>query len=154
MANLRANKIVGIGSTDAGVTFNGPISLNSQGYMYFPTGNTANRGRGRGFFLGGGYPAATSRISSVQIQSMGNTTRFGGLTRASTLIASLSSSTRGFSAGAYPSATNVIDFFSLSTSGENAQDFGDLTQARWNFLVLVMKQGECFVEVITHLNII
>ena len=40
MANLRANKIVGIGSTDAGVTFDGLISLNSQGYMYFPTGNT------------------------------------------------------------------------------------------------------------------
>ena len=47
MANLRANKIVGIGSTDAGVTFDGPISLNTQGYMYFPTGVTSERGRGR-----------------------------------------------------------------------------------------------------------
>jgi len=31
MANLRANKIVGIGSTDAGVTFERPISVNTQG---------------------------------------------------------------------------------------------------------------------------
>ena len=54
MANLRANKIVGIGSTDAGVTFNGPISLNTQGYMYFPTGKTTDRGRGRAIFAGGG----------------------------------------------------------------------------------------------------
>ena len=52
MANLRANKIVGIGSTDAGVIFDGPISLNTQGYMYFPTGNTTDRGRGRAL-LGG-----------------------------------------------------------------------------------------------------
>ena len=51
MANLRANKIVGIGSTDAGLTFNGPISLNTQGYMYFPTGVTTDRGRGRGFYM-------------------------------------------------------------------------------------------------------
>ena len=52
MANLRANKIVGIGSTDAGVTFDGPISLNTQGYMQFPPGNTTDRGRGRAVFMG------------------------------------------------------------------------------------------------------
>ena len=70
MANLRANKIVGIGSTDAGVTFDGPISLNSQGCMYFPTGNTTNRGRGRGFICGGYVePAAITDISYIQIQS-------------------------------------------------------------------------------------
>ena len=57
MANLRANKIVGIGSTDAGTIFDGPISLNTQGYMYFATGNTTDRGRGRAVFLGGGQPA-------------------------------------------------------------------------------------------------
>ena len=56
MANLRANKIVGIGSTDAGLTFNDLISLNTQGYMYFPTGNTTNRGRGRGLFWVVQYP--------------------------------------------------------------------------------------------------
>ena len=54
MANLRANKIVGIGSTDAGVTFDNLISLNSQGYMYFSTGDTTDRGRGRAVNLGGG----------------------------------------------------------------------------------------------------
>ena len=40
MANLRANKLVGIGSTDAGVVFDGPIKINTQGVMYFPTGDT------------------------------------------------------------------------------------------------------------------
>ena len=62
MANLRANKIVGIGSTDAGVTFDGPISLNTQGYMYFPTGNTTDRGRGRALFAAGANPSVTSHI--------------------------------------------------------------------------------------------
>ena len=62
MANLRANKIVGIGSTDAGVTFNGPISLNTQGYMYFPTGNTTDRGRGRALIAGGSTPSVTTNI--------------------------------------------------------------------------------------------
>ena len=82
MANLRANKIVGIGSTDAGVTFDGPISLNTQGYMYFPTGNTTDRGRGRAV-LGGGYESAQSTdIQFFQIQSSGNTQTFGDLTQA------------------------------------------------------------------------
>ena len=130
--NKSQPKIIPPYGVDAGNTFGGTIQQSSQGYMYFPTGRTEERGRGRGFFLGGGYPTARSRISSVQIQSMGNTTRFGSLTRASTLIASLSSTTRGFSAGSYPSASNIIDFFSLSTTG-NALDFGDLTVARWNF---------------------
>ena len=62
MANLRANKIVGIGSTDAGTTFNGPISFNSQGYMYFPTGTTEQRGRGRGLIAGGSSPFTSQDI--------------------------------------------------------------------------------------------
>ena len=47
MASLRVNNVVGFGSTDAGVNFTGPIKLNTQGYMYFPTGDTSQRGRGR-----------------------------------------------------------------------------------------------------------
>ena len=54
MANLRVNNVVGFGSTDTGINFTGPIKLNTQGYMYLPTGVTTQRGRGRGLF-GGGY---------------------------------------------------------------------------------------------------
>jgi hypothetical protein len=43
MANLRANSIVGIASTDSGVTFEGPIKIKTQNYFYLPTGNTFKR---------------------------------------------------------------------------------------------------------------
>jgi hypothetical protein len=39
MANLRANSIVGIASTDSGVTFEGPIKIKTQNYFYIQTGN-------------------------------------------------------------------------------------------------------------------
>ena len=94
MANLRANKIVGIGSTDAGVTFDGPISLNTQGYMYFPTGNTTDRGRGRGLNGGSSTPANITTIDYFQIQSTGNSIVFGDLTT-SGQHTSCSSATRG-----------------------------------------------------------
>ena len=73
MANLRANKIVGIGSTDAGVVFDGDVKINSQAVMYFPTGTTTQRGRGRAVFAGG-YTGpspgnGTTGISYFQIQS-------------------------------------------------------------------------------------
>ena len=81
MANLRANKIVVIGSTDACTTFDGPISLNTQGYMYFSTGNTTDRGRGRGI-IGGGHDGSSllKTIQYLEIQSQGNTIDFGDLT--------------------------------------------------------------------------
>ena len=96
MANLRANKIVGIGSTDAGVTFNGPISLNTQGYMYFPTGDTTDRGRGRGI-IGGGHDGS-SQIKTIQyleIQSQGNAIDFGDLPESQRAVAVLSDSHGG-----------------------------------------------------------
>ena len=138
MANLRANKIVGIGSTDAGVTFDGPISLNTQGYMYFPTGDTTDRGRGRAV-AGGGYqhPASPSYIKSIdyiEIQSMGNAVNFGDLITVGGWITALSSSTRGCFAGmGGPSpgggAGDTIEYVTIATTG-NATDFGNLTQAR------------------------
>jgi hypothetical protein len=51
MANLRANNIVGVGSTDAGVVFDGITKINTQNYFYLQTGNTENRGRGRGEYM-------------------------------------------------------------------------------------------------------
>ena len=129
MANLRANKIVGIGSTDAGLTFNGPINLNTQGYMYFPTGDTTDRGRGRGLNGGSSTPANITTIDYFQIQSTGNSIVFGDLTT-SGQHTSCSSATRGvFAMGGQSSPgtkQNVIDFVTIATTG-NAVDFGDRT---------------------------
>ena len=131
MANLRANKIVGIGSTDAGVTFNGPISLNTQGYMYFPTGNTTDRGRGRGLMIGNLLSGTVyNTVQYISIQSMGNAIDFGD---ASTVIrnnGALASSTRALSAGgSTPSNVDTIDFFTIATAS-SATDFGNLTAAK------------------------
>ena len=101
MANLRANKIVGIGSTDAGLTFNGPISFNSQEFMYFPTGNTTNRGRGRALFGGGAdnpsSPYYANHIDFVTIASEGNAVDFGDMSIASSCRAALSNAHGGLS---------------------------------------------------------
>ena len=130
MANLRANKIVGIGSTDAGVTFNGPISLNTQGYMYFPTGNTTDRGRGRAA-VGGGYDGSNVRaeIEYFNIQSMGTAIDFGNLTTATFgQDSNAASSTRGIIAvgGRTPTYVNTIEFITIANTS-NATDFGDIS---------------------------
>ena len=137
MANLRTNKIVGIGSTDAGTTFDGPISLNSQGYMYFPTGVTTDRGRGRGFYMLGyhGTPSAGDgkRIDYVNIQSQGNSITFGNLTANRYTMGAGANSTRGLFTGGYVTGNspdtdvNIIEFITIATEG-NAIDFGDRTQ--------------------------
>ena len=125
MANLRANKIVGIGSTDAGTIFDGPISLNTQGYMYFATGNTTDRGRGRAVFLGGGQPANAS-ISFTQIQSTGNAQSFGSLISSKNNLRGGSSSTRGLSAHSSSDTVNTIEFITIATQS-NSTDFGDMS---------------------------
>ena len=126
MANLRANKIVGIGSTDAGVTFDGPISLNTQGYMYFPTGNTTNRGRGRAVFGGGESPTADNVMEYLNIQSGGRTIDFGDHSGNTPNGDAVASSTRGvFTVHASPN-TNALEFITIANTG-NSQDFGDQT---------------------------
>ena len=137
MANLRANKIVGIGSTDAGTTFDGPISLNTQGYMYFPTGDTTNRGRGRGI-VAGGSPGSDNneQIEFFDIQSDGVVTEFGELAVSRRGCGGCSSSTRGLIGGGTasnpsPTFTNRIDFITIATTS-NALDFGDLNNASRN----------------------
>ena len=118
MANLRVNNVVGFGSTDAGVNFTGPIKLNTQGYMYFPTGITTERGRGRAA-VGGGYDGSSVRdeIEYFNIQSMGTAIDFGNLTSTGRrYTSSFSSSTRGFSAGGKddPAVTNEIDYCEIA----------------------------------------
>ena len=137
MANLRTNKLVGIGSTDAGVVFDGPIKINTQGAMYFPTGDTSQRGRGRGLYGGGAMNAAAGQspanIAYIDIQSQGNTTTFGSLTASNRCwIHGFGSATRavwsGGSASGGTSSNNIIDYVTIATTA-NAIDFGDATVA-------------------------
>ena len=130
-----APKVIPPYGVDAGNTFGGPIQQSTQGYMYFPTGRTEERGRGRGFVGGGNNAPATSNvIQFVEIRTSGNSLDFGDLTygRQSNLGAT-GSSTRGIWGGGqiHPANSDVMDFITFATTG-NAQDFGNLTVARRN----------------------
>ena len=129
MANLRANKIVGIGSTDAGTTFDGPISINSQGYMYFPSGETSNRGGTRGLVFGGFSPTGIDNIDFINTQNGGQAIAFGNLSVASGYGGGMGSHTRGVitpQLQASPETTlNTIEFVTVATTS-NTTDFGDM----------------------------
>ena len=144
MANLRANKIVGIGSTDAGVVFDGPIKINTQGVMYFPTGTTEQRvggTSGRAVIPGGYNPAGSPNAAKslntmvyISIQTTGNALDFGDLSFGSASGGSCGSVTRGLVGASYvapdvANSLNNIDYFTIATTG-NGADFGDLTQGR------------------------
>ena len=115
-----------------GVVYDGPIKHNTQGYMYFPTGRTEERGRGRGLVAGGSSPTNNNRIEFFTIQSQGNSAEFGDLAVAGQ-NAGASSSTRalfGMGGQASPGGKqNVIQFVEIATQG-NAVDFGDRTIAK------------------------
>ena len=127
-------------SSSVGVVFEGDTKVNTQGYMYFPTGDTSQRGRGRGIF-GGGYksPFATAdNLNSLEyfnIQSTGNAVDFGDRTVVmSQGMATVASSTRGVMMGGrgynYPASptstsTDTIDYVTIATTA-NATDFGNL----------------------------
>jgi hypothetical protein len=82
----------------------------------------------RGIFVGG---RSTNTIEYINVSSTGNALDFGDTTenREGGVAAS---STRGLSAGSYPSVTNTIDFITIASTG-NAANFGDLTAARRSF---------------------
>ena len=69
--------------TQFGTTFDGVTTFDSQAYMVPTGGNTRERNRGRGIYTLGysGTPAAgnNDRIDYINIQSQGNTVRFGSL---------------------------------------------------------------------------
>ena len=130
--NHKSPKVVPPVGVDEGVTFEGDIKMNSQGYMYFPTGDTSQRGRGRGTFSGGYTPSPSNTnlasIDYVQIQSLGNSIDFGDLTTGRYGGGSGASSTRGLQMGGRVSSTRVktIDYITFATTS-NATTFGDLT---------------------------
>ena len=126
-------KVVPPVGVDHGVTFDGDIKINSQGYMYFPTGDTAQRGRGRAVFAGGdsnGQPY-NNAIESYELQTSGMSFDFGDLSLGRNQVRAVASSTRGvFAGGRIPSnRTDVIDYVTIATTS-NALDFGNLTGTR------------------------
>ena len=117
---------------DAGNVFGGPIQQSSQGYMYFPTGRTEERGGGIAI-IGGGYSAATSPIGTIEsviIQTMGNSKAFGTLNAARFSSGVVASTSRVIFGGGYqPSNLNSMEFVNPITQG-NGTDAGDLGAAR------------------------
>ena len=125
-----------IGS-DGSVTFDGVTKINTQNYFYLPTGNTENRGRGRGLF-GGGYVPGTSQntIQFINIQSSGSAIDFGDLSSNmgsadGKAPCAAASSTRALFANGYsaPAPINTIEFITIATTS-NSTDFGDLLTSR------------------------
>ena len=126
---VKASTLMPFDRADDGVTFDGAISMNTPSYMYFPTGDTTQRGRGRGLIMG--YYIAPTNYNTTEfitIQSLGNSLDFGDMSQASRGHFSFGSSTRSIRGGGYvaPANVNVIEFFTIATQG-NAQDFGDIT---------------------------
>ena len=128
----KAQKVLPSVGIDEGVVFDGYTKMNSQGVMYFPTGDTSKRGRGRGVFAGGytSVPAdaALKRIYYIEIDSMGTSAEFGDTNKAAAWGQSgCSSSTRGLiTGGTNPANLNTIDYITIATTS-NALDFGDLS---------------------------
>ena len=116
--------------TQFGSTFGGVTTFDSQAYMVPPGGNTRERNRGRGIIAGGCTPL-TSSIDFFNIQSQGNSFKFGTLQSGAIFGNQMcSSSTRGISGGgAQPSIRNFLDFITIATESDST-DFGDLTVAR------------------------
>ena len=125
-------KVIPPYGVDAGNTFGGPIQQSTQGYMYFPTGRTEERGRGRAVsWLGNNDSSGsyTKQIDFFDIQSTGTTTKFGEISDTVGLGAAMSSTTRGVFAGGTKPAVgnmNLLEFITIATTG-NAVDFGGIS---------------------------
>ena len=121
--------------TDTGVVFTDNTKFDTLSYMVPPGGTTTQRGRGRAV-MGGFYKGPNTYYSNIEylnIQSLGNSIKFGDLTLARTEIAACSSSTRAlFAGGTTPGGgtggtkQNLIDYVTIATTA-SAINFGDLT---------------------------
>ena len=126
---VKASSFIPFDRADSGNIFNGPIKHNTQGYMYFPSGRTEERGRGRGLIVANYIqPANTNACEFITIQSLGNSIDFGDAAAAVRGQATFASSTRAVSGSGYvaPAAVNTIEFFTIATQS-NSTDFGDVT---------------------------
>ena len=143
--NKSQPKVIPPYGVDAGNTFGGTIQQSSQGYMYFPTGRTEERGRGRALWGGGQNPSNKVVMDFFQIQTGGKTIDFGNLTDARNEVRACGSSTRGVWAGGRdPGLSNIIDFVEIPTTA-NAVDFGNLTVARAAVAAVSNSTRGCFM---------
>lgn len=128
--NATARNFAPAVGSDGSVTFDGVTKINTPNYFYLPTGNTEDRGRGRGLMGGGVFSGNRNNIEYVNIQSTGIAQDFGDLTVDRRGLASCSSSTRGIWGGGTGGTPDTfkatIDYVTISTTG-NAQTFGNLT---------------------------
>ena len=84
--------------------------------------------RTRGLFGGQTQPAVTNTVDGVEISSTGSQFDYGDLSVGRQFTAQLSNQTRGITAGGgTPTASDIIDYFTIATSGTTAVDFGDCT---------------------------
>ena len=118
MTILRTDTISGIGTH--GTVFEGDITFDSLNYMTLPKGTTTQSNRGRGLF-GGGYLTPSGfdgGISSLEMQSSGNTVDFGDLSVGRGIPASTASATRGiWAGGGVPGGvSDVIDYVTINTT--------------------------------------
>ena len=131
-----AIEYVNIATTGRAITF-GELSVKPDGMGGSGTGHEITGGCGsstRGIFGGGahGTPSTTAinLIQFINIKTLGNSVKFGELTRLAYGVSALSNNTRGiFAGGRTPSATDIIDYITIATEG-NAIDFGDLLANR------------------------
>ncbi|MHA2404916.1 MAG: hypothetical protein ACXADH_18120, partial [Candidatus Kariarchaeaceae archaeon] len=110
-----------------GTQFEGVSRFDTQGYFVPPSGTTEQRGRGRGFFVGGNAPTYYSNIDTIQISSQGNAIRFGDLSAARNQTYGAANSTRGVVFGAYDGTSNYnfLEAFD-TTTGADTINFGNL----------------------------
>ena len=103
MTILKTDTVSGIGTE--GTVFEGDITFDSLNYMTLPKGTTTQSNRGRGFYMLGysGTPSAgnNDRIDYINIQSQGNSIRFGSLTANRYTLGAGANSTRGLFTGGY-----------------------------------------------------
>ena len=83
----------------------------------------------RGFRGGGATPTSQSNIDYINIASTGNAFAFGNLTTTLYQGSALSNRTRGifYATAGTPSGVHYLEYINLSSNGENAASFGNIT---------------------------
>ena len=127
MSNLKINNITNRGG-DGGPVISGVSTVSTSAFMVMPSGDTAIRGAGsgKGVFAGGGTPAKSDVINTVQIATTGNATDFGNLSAAKNGTAAVASVTRGVFGGGYtPTNLSKIEYLNFQSQG-GVNNFGEL----------------------------
>ena len=103
----------------------------------------------RGVSTAGNTPTYYNEIVYFNIDSTGNATDFGDMTRTHNNVNVVSSRTRGVGGGGYdsPGVYNTMDYITFSSTG-NAADFGDLSQAKRNCTPISTETRGIFLSLI------